>query len=193
MNHYFHAYTIHFIFKYLSEGKNFKSPPCRVAEGIPLVNGHEKRFAFNYEIKNSLLNCQDIKNQDEFYTKIYDESMQKIGCTAPWLPGMKADICTNKQNSKEALKIYDDHFKNSNPCHILSPELTFESSFSPLLPGSTSVLLSCHKTFIRVYEEYLLYDELTLLANVGGFLGLSLGVSLVNIKDVLERCIKLFA
>ena len=43
------------------------------------------------------------------------------------------------------------------------------------------------KPFVTISEEFYLYDELTLVANVGGFLGLALGISISNIKDVIEK------
>ena len=46
---------------------------------------------------------------------------------------------------------------------------------------------------IKTTTEYLLYNELSMFGEIGGYVGLLLGISIVQIADVISKTIDLLA
>jgi hypothetical protein len=50
---------------------------------------------------------------DCMYTKLYDISMEQVGCTVPWLPN-KYNICRDPEKQKKAFDVYQDNRRNQH-------------------------------------------------------------------------------
>ena len=42
---------------------------------------------------------------------------------------------------------------------------------------------------IKVSEEFILYNTYTLIANIGGLVGMTLGISMIRLRDIVKRCL----
>ena len=152
-----------------------------------------KKSRYNFRIKHSVdirkKECVDILDQDDcFYENVYIKSMKVINCTVPWLPNKKKHICTNTSNAEIAFGIYDNIRKQVRkvcPRACKNMYLDIDCETNNTTNPKIEVVLHWNK-FVTVSEEYFLNNEMTLLANIGGYLGLTLGISIASLKDVFK-------
>ena len=129
----------------------------------------------------------------------FQKSLQDIGCTTPF--GVKLDkICTERNKSLEALNLYQRSMNfggNSTkecpyPCQFLKFSLT----------PHVYRLASSHKYYerfiefkfdghIKVTTSSYAYQELELLAELGGYVGLFLGLSLFDLRHAVIKIFNL--
>ena len=118
-----------------------------------------------------------------------------MGCTTPYGPN-KDFICANQTLGLQALELYmkafsrDINYINGNclrPCsyHLRKIDNLKEHDEQA---GSESYLRT--EAQIRVTEAYYLYSGLSLIAEIGGYVGLFLGVSVLQVKDLIRLAIK---
>ena len=126
--------------------------------------------------------------------------MKKIGCTSPFVGNLN-NICTDRNNSVEAMQLYkfliylrDTINKCSYPCnHFL--QIRFRASHD-IAPGceswacDTKAEIQFDK-FIKVSTSYYAYTELELLAEFGGYVGLFLGVSIFHLNGAFNKILQL--
>ena len=123
---------------------------------------------------------------DECLTNSLTKLMLKeANCTVPWVEN-KSSICSKPENIREALKLFNQNIFNQNgickrPCETtdirLNPPIEMYASFVKRLD-------LVFKDTIKVTEEYLLQNELSLFGNIGGYLGLCVGLSILNLRDL---------
>ena len=134
---------------------------------------------------------------------IQRESLEKVGCTTPFGTD-KSKICANVSNATKALKIYNEGMNMwkwngsnllttecLNPCSIFtfhiedkSEDLTKNS-----LVDASKFYITVNINFdelIRVTKDYHTYTALSLIAEIGGYVGLFLGVSVNQVMDLLD-------
>ena len=112
--------------------------------------------------------------------------LKETNCTVPWIQN-KSKICTATENIKMALKLFNDNIYNQKrickrPCE------TVEIRLNPPVEMYASFVKSLDLVFkdtIKVTEEYFLQNELSLFGNIGGYLGLSVGLSILNLRDLI--------
>ena len=165
-----------------------------------------KSFNFEFEIhiklaKGSIPPCEDdlnYKYDDCIHQYIERESLAKFGCTTPFGPS-KNHICTNRTISKEAMRMYSRIRQNhGSPC--LFPCKTFtirlmernQNDNRWKSKGYTRMTLNLNDD-VRISEEVFLYTGLSLIAEVGGYVGLFLGVSINQISTLLEMLFDRYA
>ena len=116
------------------------------------------------------------------------------GCTAPY--GInKNNICQeqhmangNKGKNFNVNKLYQDMFMYYNdncdsPCSFLKMKSSLIKERN--MRNNNEVKIN-FKEYIKVTEAYYLYTTLTLIAEVGGYVGLFLGVSVNQVSELLN-------
>ena len=120
--------------------------------------------------------------------------MRNLGCTTPFGPN-KDFICTNQTMGLKALDLYLKTFSNDideisgnclRPCSYHLRKIDNLKTTSEL--AGPTLLLSTEPQ-IRVTKEYYLYSGLSLIAEIGGYVGLFLGISVLQVKDLIELAI----
>ena len=123
-------------------------------------------------------------------------SMKKFGCTVPWMMN-KSHICTVKDNAIKALNFFIDNKKNQKEiCPkacistniYLNPPVTGDNWYGDKIAS----IMIYFKTSVKYSEEYYLQDIYMLIAQIGGIVGMMLGISLVNIRYGINKVIDLF-
>ena len=114
--------------------------------------------------------------------------MERIGCTSPF--GLKLDnICTEKNKSLEAYSFFNQVLYNDfeikecpYPCHFLKNWITTTSYNDK----ARSITMKFDK-YIKVTTSTYGYTELELLAELGGYVGLFLGLSVFDLRLVFNK------
>ena len=122
--------------------------------------------------------------------------MKKVGCTTPF--GISLDkVCTDGVKAKMASDMYRHGVWNTScllPCkHLANFVLTSDTLEKPENgPGMEEELPQWQLGIDFYFKSYLqkstvkcTYDELDLYAAVGGFMGMFLGASILQTKDLL--------
>ena len=133
--------------------------------------------------------CTDYGNstRDECFLKAIDQVLMKeVGCTTPFSYD-KSNICTQPTYAAKAQGIYDQYlYQNSllestcpRSCTHLKSQITSDTTY----PGQGLSRIN-FPDYIQVFESYYTYDGLSMVAEIGGYVGLFLGVS-VNQVGVL--------
>ena len=145
-------------------------------------------------LKNHRCNpTMNFKFDELWYQKTARENEKKFGCSVPWHPSIysqitkkEIQICNDSSKGLKALK-QSQQFRDS----LISPESTpcanFEISLG--LPKIDDTDNNMNEAYIRMYPKaqikmkttVLYYDFTTLAAEIGGYAGICLGVSLVDI------------
>ena len=141
-------------------------------------------------------------NFDEtLYSVANSKLEQKFGCTVPFLPPLisnKTDrltkICGDAKSGTDALELYD-YFKSGGlsqiskqPCATMDIFLGLPFT-SPHSSDEEAYFKIYLKTAVKVKKTVLDYDYLTMIGEFGGYTGLLLGISAV---DILIRFNRLF-
>jgi hypothetical protein len=158
--------------------------------------GYRTKIGVSYDIIH-LLNpdfeeCIDPNYDNCMFTTMEETMLKLFGCTVPWIPNTNY-ICTNRNTSRLA---QDWFMKNRNNRNVICPKscIFMSVTFGPPIvhpinvKNRTSVLLYL-KDDVKTTKEYILYSELSMLAEMGGSLGLLLGISLVDITNVFSQLI----
>ena len=114
-----------------------------------------------------------------------------FGCTSPF--GRRKDrICQNLVTSMKVLKMYKEWFVNhhalnncSNPCYFITTQVSITREEIYKLKNVTRLKIYFDEV-IKHTKAYYLYEEMTLIAEVGGFIGL-IRLSNIFIKTFINR------
>ena len=119
-------------------------------------------------------------------------SLEKFGCTSPFGPN-KDKICPDKENGTKVMELYTETFNKytakhcENPCSFILTKATITKDITHYdttkVYNYTTVTIY-FKEHIKVIEAHYLYSGLSLIAEIGGYVGLFLGIS-VNQVSVL--------
>ena len=113
--------------------------------------------------------------------------MKSIGCVSPF--GIAKDkICKDNENAKKAFKLYR-RFQNEysdikniscvDPCSYMSIKIIKVSKTE----GNGLLRLTFNK---KVQETVAYYDDLSFVAEIGGYVGLFLGASIYQTADLFQ-------
>ena len=175
----------------------FLSPNSR--SRVDVARGYFTKIAINHEVVQ-MLGGEEFStcvNQFEGYVT-FDECMygemqklmlQRVGCTVPWIPD-KSRICITDGERKAAFDVYQQNRRNQKD--ICPNSCLFTNMyFGPPVTGNNP---EARKEFawgvfyfrrdIKVTTEYFLYSLLSMAAEIGGYVGLLLGASLVNVGQI---------
>ena len=123
------------------------------------------------------------------------DSLKAIGCVNPF--GIAKDkICKDNENAKKAFKLYR-RFQNEysdikniscvDPCSYMSIKIIKVSKTEEVSKTEGNGLLRL--TFNKKIQEtvaYYSYDDLSFIAEIGGYVGLFLGASIYQIADLFQ-------
>ena len=114
--------------------------------------------------------------------------MDEVGCTVPWLAN-KTNICTDASKSQHAFEVYQQNRRNQE--HICPKSCLFTNVYFDPISGINDPI---HKNYawgvfyfrrdVKKTTEYVLYTLLSMAAEIGGYVGLLLGASLVNLGHI---------
>ncbi len=151
-------------------------------EIIKLVDGDSTGHCVNtYGIYSDFDGCM--------YSKMEEIMLSKVGCTVPWLLD-KSKICKDLDKAKMAYKLYHQNRRNQEglcPNSCLFTNMYFGPPvYIPNDPDQLQVAKAqlFFPRDIKVTEEYFRYNVFSMLAEIGGYVGLLVGASLVNVGNV---------
>ena len=124
--------------------------------------------------------------------------MESIGCTTPF--GLELDnICNEKNKSSEAFQLFQDVILGTDiqvakecpyPCQFLMNRIT-TTDYKEENDTDNAILLEFDK-YIKVTTSTYGYTELELLAELGGYVGLFLGLSVFDLRLVFNKIFNIF-
>ena len=152
-------------------------------------------------MENTLKSKSHIPCSDEtdfefdkcFYQAIAQDLMNELNCVVPFIKTSENyHICVNKAQAEvdKMMLALEKHKTTTGPCK--SPCTSMNIDFGVLFDDS---IRNDEKSFLRIYFKsnikfkQTIYDYtlLSLLAEIGGYTGLLLGISVANVTTVLER------
>ena len=179
-------------------------------EDVRLELKAEKGLRYIWDVKHEVhelvefngneCNGEKQYSQDLCVDKIIQKvSLENIGCTTPFGTD-KSQICTNVSNAQKALKIYDEGIKmwKWNGTEVLTTECRIPCSIITLktedlqkedvsMIGSKQTIVKINfEELIKVTTDYKTYTALSLIAEIGGYVGLFLGVSVNQVIDLID-------
>ena len=137
-----------------------------------------------------------------FYNKVATENDMKYNCTVPFHPPIISEFTQNQiqicRNVTSGEKAYADY--------LVSKSASFEDDFKDpcagfdIFPGLPFITNEANytKAYIRLYIKHkikiksiiIYYDSHTFAAEIGGYVGMFLGVSMVDLSVLLCSGIK---
>ena len=154
-----------------------------------------------HDLYNVLGNDGAACAPDQTYSKdaCANENVEKIsiaayGCHSPFGPN-KTQICQDPDKATQVLGIYAEEIEKHNskcldPCSFFSimsmkTKVVKQACFALFCPKNNMLKFS-FKENIKVTKGYYLYSGLSLIAEVGGYVGLFLGVSVNQISNLFQ-------
>ena len=158
-------------------------------------------LAVNALEDNGNMSCDsgmNMKFDEKLYSVAHSDLKKHFNCTIPFLPktasnttGKPAEICNTSSIGSKAIKYYN-HLRDRGasgtknfPCATMDIYLgmPFISHDGPKDEAYTKLYF---KSKVRVKTTALAYDWLTLIAELGGYTGLLLGLSGVGLTFLLN-------
>ena len=131
----------------------------------------------------------DYSKDNCILTKIHEDTMELVGCTSDY--GLnKSNVCTDNDKSKKAEENYLNTVLGASKIkECLDPCTKIISSLSIRSSQETNVNAYLGIDFpseVKVMTTYPAYEVLSLIAEIGGYVGLFLGVSVLDLKTIGE-------
>ena len=142
-------------------------------------------------------NDQDYNKDKCTQLHFEKDSMDLYGCTSPFGPN-KDNICEDMENGTAVMKMYkkifNDHGSNDciSPCSFVTTRAikTEDKTQKKVKYNgeyvSNSYMVISLKENIKMTEAHMLYSLLSMIAEIGGYVGLFLGVSVKQITVLME-------
>ena len=159
-----------------------------------------KRVLVEYEIIN-FLKFEDqgcVSDPDYSYdqcvdTFYYNETLKSVGCTTD-LGSNLDNVCEKGSDAEEKAKSKVKKIFLYSVNHTLVCAFPCQLMKTQLSPSLTDGALNSEKDFTVEMHQYIKvtnfrysYTELELLAELGGYVGLFLGVSVFHLSDLFSR------
>ena len=152
-----------------------------------------QKYNINYEVYHMIddTNDQPCVNEIDYDIDtcsdnlVFKESMERVNCTWPFVKN-KNHICTEEDSAIKAMQIgtiIRQRSKCPNRCNYIKL-ITIPINRYPKKAGS--FLKFFLPNSIQVHKAYYAYDEVSLLAEIGGYVGLFLGFSVYQLTDLLN-------
>ena len=175
----------------------FMNSPGKVSIEV----GLNKKIKADLEHENfKMLDIDGLKcNNDINYRRdtcvhedFEERAIKKYGCTTPFGPN-KDKICRSSTIGLKVLEMYTETLKNHicrSPCSFISSRVMLRTSENYVTFGTTKHKSRVHVYFrenIKVIQAHYLYSGLSLIAEIGGYVGLFLGVSVNQITVLIDK------
>ena len=178
-------------FVFLHQNNDYHGPDA--TNKAEAILGKYATYPTYYQFHTKIENCQETISQsrDEcFYGKLHQLLMKQAGCTIPWLPD-KSNICMNSTTGQFVRNLYGSSNMNTEEnCTMTcttSETFFYPPTIEPYWYGNTSGAIKIFfREQIKYSKEYYIQNELLVFANIGGLLGLMLGLSLLNLRDLIN-------
>ena len=165
--------------------------------------GEKKYQDFNYEVSLNTLEheCNPKMNSDYdrwFYNSIAHRNERIYNCSVPFHPPVESpitgkiiEVCKDKEIGERALTDYN----NNNAAGSKTTETKPCAGMDVFLgPAEGSIQNKKENAYIKIYVKsdvkiksiILHYDSSTLFAELGGYLGMLLGVSLLDCTRLFD-------
>ena len=125
--------------------------------------------------------------------------MADVGCTTPFHPN-KTQICTDIAQGAQSLKIYNRTYANpdnatcpSSCVYLTTKVIKTHDAYQPAVnvkgggQRNISAMEVVYRENIKVTRAIYLYSGLSLIAEIGGYVGLFLGVSIIQINNIISK------
>ena len=118
------------------------------------------------------------------------QSIDVHGCTTPFGPN-KNKICRDPQIGMKVLQMYRENFQSNKnytckqPCTYILTRFTITKE--RYLMSNIAHLSLNFKKIIKVNESQYIYSTLSLIAEVGGYVGLFLGISVNQMTFLIDK------
>ena len=133
-------------------------------------------------------------NQDDCTeTKLEKKSLEKFNCTTPF--GTNKDrICQDYEKGSKVMDMYKETMEKNvgichSPCSFLSIK-AIKTMDEYMTYGYVEIKF---KEKIKLIEAYHLYSALSMIAEIGGFVGLFLGISVNQVSALFNVLLDKFA
>ena len=159
-----------------------------------------QEFFMDYNIFHELSHLREQCIEDDTYSidecnrqQAFEKMMEELNCTWPLFEN-KDHICMDVNSSKKALEIGEKYYKKHVqrckwPCKYLRTMI--DGLVKQKLKEELHVSF-IFKPNVKVFKSFYVYNELSLIAEIGGYVGLFLGWSVYQLSDTFERLIKRF-
>ena len=146
--------------------------------------------------------CNPTFTRDDcVYDYIFQNLTKTIGCTTPFLND-KSRICTQQSKAVKAMDIESEIILNRRYLNKICPRSCVEvhANFGSVekyhAEESTEYFVKGNLTldfhqFVKISTSFWAYDEIELIAEVGGYVGLFLGVSVNQVRFLIGRLFSL--
>ena len=141
-------------------------------------------YSINEFLDSSKEPCEkniDYNTDDCIDKALYEKSIKEIGCTTPWGKN-KTMICTEQSKADMAVDLYNTYFMGENhscpkACTIsrIRGSVLYYNKNSTARNNSVMYINLAEK--VSDYKSYFTYTGLSLVAEIGGYVGLFLGIS----------------
>ena len=136
----------------------------------------------------------DFEFDDCFYKAMAKDLMNELNCVVPFIKTSEnKNVCVYKAQTEidKMMSAYKKFFSTTTTRTCMSPCVSMDIFFGLLFDDTfrnddKSVLRIYLKSKIKFQQTIYDYTLLTLLAEIGGYTGLLLGISVSNITTVLE-------
>lgn len=136
------------------------------------------------------MGAQDNILSKRLFPLFLKESMEKLGCTSQWDETNLEDICLNEESIKNSyqisLKTWNYNGSCLYPCSFIMPPLLMTTSTQQQYTDDTSTLELKFSEKVQIFESVRTYSTLSLIAEIGGYVGLFLGVSIYQLTGVVD-------
>ena len=148
----------------------------------------------------------DSNYDEEIYKMIANKNSESLNCSVPFHPPIRSDmtgkligICNNSNLGMKAYENYDEALRigpqipKYKPCSSMDVVLGL-----PLIAldqdGNEAFIRFYFKSHVKVKSIILYYDFASLVADLGGYIGMLLGISLIDLtlkfNSILVKVIK---
>ena len=152
---------------------------------IAITSTNKDVYIKGYEVlnKRNSRNRQCSKFSESYGTMILDEHLERKSCRPPYIKqNMSIELCSNKEKIKESKFNYEapDEMKIDNPCQRVSQTMLDMKSTKKRGQDKWTLSIYYPKEF-KIIEQFKEVDIHSLIGNIGGYLGLFMGIYLLYI------------
>ena len=150
------------------------------------------------ENEDGKLSCEMSQFDTCIHGKLVQMMEENFGCTTPWFVGNNSRICTDPEKVRGSFDIMYTRSTNQMndcnvPCHRLETFVSGKNTDTAKTENETKINLYFQPSTM-ISEEHILYTAVSLFAEIGGYMGLLLGYSLLSfaqtIGEFIERKMK---